>query len=65
MTFTGSATGASVAVGQTGWFGIPASMGQDLVNNGGSLGIRNSPYMRMYGLSKSGMAGALRLYWRR
>lgn len=65
MTFTGSATGASVAVGQEGWFALPPSLAQDLVTNGGSIGCRNSPYMRMYGLSKSGMAGALRINWRR
>jgi hypothetical protein len=65
MTFTGSVSGVALAVGQEGWFSLPTSLGQDLVNNGGSIGIRNSPYMRMYGLSKSGMAGALRISWRR
>ncbi len=65
MTFTGSATGVNVAVGQLDWFSLPTSLGQDLVNNGGSIGIRNSPYMRMFGLSKNGMAGALRISWRR
>lgn len=65
MTFTGSATGASLAVGQEGWFTLPNSLGQDLVDTGGGIGIRNSPYMRMYGLSKSGNAGALRISWRR
>lgn len=65
LTFTGSATGVGLAVGQTGWFSIPTSLAQSLVDSGGSIGIRNSPYMRMYGLSKSGSAGALRISWRR
>jgi hypothetical protein len=55
----------SLAVGQQGWFGLPTSLAQDLVNLGGSIGIKGSPYMRMFGLSKSGSAGALRISWRR
>lgn len=53
------------AVGQEGWVGLPASLGQELVNNGGSLGVKGEPYMRMYGLSRSGQAGTIRIYWRR
>lgn len=54
-----------VSVNQEGWFGLPASLGQALVDSGGSIGIKGDPYMRMYGLSKSGMAGAIRIHWRR
>jgi hypothetical protein len=55
----------ALSVGQEGWFGLPASLGQALVDSGGSIGIKGAPYMRMYGLSKSGMAGAIRIDWRR
>lgn len=65
LTFTGSASGVGLAAGQTGWFSIPTSLAQSLVDSGGSIGIKGAPYMRMYGLSKSGSAGALRISWRR
>lgn len=65
LTFSGSSTGVGLAVNQSGWFALPTSLGQDLVNSGGSIGIKGSPYMRLFGLSKSGQAGALRISWRR
>ena len=67
LSFTGSATDVAVAVGQTGWFTIPASLAQSLVDSGGSIGIQaaSGPYARMFGLSKSGQAGALKISWRR
>lgn len=67
LTFSGSTDLIGVAVGQAGWFTISTSIVQSLVDSGGSIGIRapSGPYMRMYGLSKSGSAGALRISWKR
>lgn len=65
LTFGTGPNNVSLSVGQEGWFSLPASLGQELVNSGGSIGITGEPYMRMYGLSKSGQAGTIRIYWRR
>lgn len=67
LTFSGAVDDVSLAVGQSGWFTISTAIAQALVTSGGSIGIRapSGPYMRMYGLSKSGSAGALRLTWKR
>jgi hypothetical protein len=67
LTFSGAVDDVSLAVGQTGWFSISTAIVQALVTSGGSIGIRapSGPYMRMYGLSKSSSAGALRISWRR
>lgn len=65
MTFTGSVTGVGLAVGQSGWLAIPTALAQSLVDSGGSIGVKGSPYMRLHGLSRSGSAGALRISWRR
>lgn len=55
----------SLAVDQSGWFGLSTTIAQQLVTTGGGIGISGSPYLRMYGLTKSGQAGALRINWRR
>lgn len=67
LSFTGAVDDVSLAVGQTGWFSISTAIVQALVTSGGSIGIQapSGPYMRMYGLSKSSSAGALRISWRR
>ena len=67
LTFSGSVDDVSLAVGQTGWFTISTAIVQALVTSGGSIGIRapSGPYMRMFGLSKSSSAGALRISWKR
>ncbi|SOD72715.1 hypothetical protein SAMN05892883_2065 [Jatrophihabitans sp. GAS493] len=65
LTFAGSVSTIGLAVGQKGWFTIPAALAQALVTSGGSLGITGSPYMRLFGLTKSGQAGALKLTWSR
>lgn len=65
LTFSGTSTGVGLAVGQAGWVTLPTSLAQSLVDSGGSIGIKGSPYMRLYGLSQSGSAGALRISWRR
>lgn len=65
LTFSGGSTGVGLAVGQSGWVSLPTSLAQSLVDSGGSIGIKGSPYMRLYGLSQSGSAGALRISWRR
>lgn len=55
-----------LAVGQSGWFVLPNSFGQALIDSGGSIGIRGvAPYMRLYGLPNSGMAGAVQIAWQR
>lgn len=66
LSFTGSVTTIGVAVGQSGQFGIPVALAQALITSGGSLGISgSSPYMRMFGLSKSGQAGTITINWSR
>lgn len=55
----------SLAVDQSGWFPLSTTIAQEIVNLGGGVGIQGAPYLRMYGLSKSGSAGALRIDWRR
>lgn len=67
LTFTGGVDDVDLAVNQTGWFSISTAMVQALIDSGGSIGIQApaGPYMRMYGLSKSGSAGALRITWER
>ena len=67
LTFGSGPHDVSLPVNSSGWFGFSTSIAQELVNSGGSVGIKapSGPYMRMYGLSKSGSAGALRIYWRR
>jgi hypothetical protein len=67
LSFGSGPFDAPVAVGQEGWFTFSTSIAQELVTSGGSVGIKapSGPYMRMYGLSKSGSAGALRITWSR
>lgn len=67
LTFVGSVDNVSLTVGQEGWFPLATAIAQDIVTSGGSVGISapSGPYMRMYGLSKSGSAGALRIAWER
>lgn len=64
---SGHATSSiSLAVGQTGWFPLPTTIAQALVDSGGSLGVTSSnPYVRLYGLTNSGAAGQLSMSWRR
>lgn len=54
-----------VAVGQSGWFNLSNAIAQALINNGGGIGCRNNPYMRMFGPNRRGMSGAVRIRWRR
>jgi len=67
LTFGSGPHDASLPVNTSGWFTFSTSIAQELVDSGGSVGIKapSGPYMRMFGLSKSGSAGALRIYWRR
>lgn len=67
LTFGSGPHDALLAVGQTGWFTLSTTIAQQIVDSGGSVGIKapSGPYMRMFGLSKSGSAGALRITWRR
>lgn len=65
LTFGSGPYDLGLAVGQSGWFPFSVSIAQEIVTNGGSVGCKGAPYMRMFGLSKSGQAGALRVSWRR
>lgn len=68
LTFDGSNThDVSLAVNKSGWFTLPNSMVQAVVDSGGSIGIEapSGPYVRMWGLKQSGQAGALKITWRK
>lgn len=68
LTFDATHThDVALAVGQKGWFAIPNSFAQALVDSGGSIGIKApaGPYVRMFGLAQSGGAGQLKISWRR
>lgn len=65
LSFGSGPYDVDLAVGQEGWFGVSTVLGQQLVDSGGSVGITGTPYMRMFGLSQSGSAGALSISWRR
>lgn len=64
-TFGAGPYDIGLTVGQEAWFPMSTSIAQAIVTSGGSVGISGSPYMRMYGLLKSGQAGSIRIYWRR
>lgn len=55
----------ALSVDQSGWYALNTTIAQQLIDLGGGVGIQGAPYLRMYGLSKSGSAGALRIDWRR
>lgn len=56
----------ALAVGQSGWFDVPNSIAQALVDSGGSLGVTSAdPYVRLYGRPNDTRAGQLRISWRR
>lgn len=68
LTFdSGHATDSiALAVGQYGWFDVPNSIAQALVDSGGSLGVTSSdPYVRLYGRANDSRAGMLRISWRK
>lgn len=51
-------------VGDRGWYPLPATMAQALVDSGGSLGVQaTSPYVRLLGVPNTGRAGAVRITW--
>lgn len=56
----------SLAVGQKGWYTLPVSIAQALVDSGGSIGVTTAdPYVRLWGVKNSGSAGALAISWKR
>ena len=56
----------ALAVGQYGWFDVPNSIAQALVDSGGSLGVTSAdPYVRLFGTQNDSRAGLLRISWRR
>lgn len=66
LTFdTGNTYDASLKEGQSGWFDIPITFAQALVDAGGSIGIHNNPGLVLAGLDTSGSAGALKITWQR
>lgn len=65
LTFTGGVDNVPLKVGQTGWFTISTAMVQAIVDSGGSIGIQNDPYLRMFGIKQDPRAGTLRITWRR
>ncbi len=65
LTFGSGPHDLGISIGEEAWFGLPTSLAQELVDSGGSIGIKGSPYMRMKGLLNTGQAGALRISWRR
>lgn len=67
LTFGTSGGSIAIPVNTAGWYVLPSPIAQELVDSGGSIGIKapSGPYMRMYGLSKSRSAGAVRIGWKR
>ena len=56
----------ALAVGQYGWFDVPNSIAQALVDSGGSLGVTSAdPYVRLFGTANDSRAGLLRITWKR
>lgn len=48
-----------------GWYGLPASVGQALVDSGGGLAIAGSPYAGVAGVSDDPESGQVALDWTR
>lgn len=56
----------TLSAGESGWYPVPASIGQRLVDSGGSLGVLPlNPYTLLYGAPNNGSAGAVQIDWRK
>ena len=67
LDFTATTVDVVLEFGQRGWFELPASFAQELVDSGGSVGVQapSGPYVVLWGLAQSGMAGAIKIAWRK
>lgn len=67
LNFTADSHDLALDIGQRGWFPLPNSFAQALIDSGGSPAIRapSGPYVRLWGLANHPMAGTVKISWTR
>lgn len=64
-TTMGPYNGGSIGIGETKMFDLPASWGQTIVDSGGGITIKGSPYIVNEGLDRNSESGLIIIDWTR